>query len=153
MLTCSHVNLHNSLSLVPGNELSCSLLPLPCTHAHMLTPSHALCTHAHMLIPSHAHMHICTHAHMPTCTHAHLLNAHTLTCSHVHMLTCTHAHMHTCHMLTCTHAHMLTCSHAHMLTCSQGMMERVGMYIIHQNFCDGEDLARGKTGKVITSKV
>ena len=29
----------------------------------------------------------------------------------------------------------------------QGMMERVGMYIVHQNFCDGEDLARGKPGE------
>ena len=37
----------------------------------------------------------------------------------------------------------------HMYTCTQGMMERVGMYIIHQNFCDGEDLARGRPGEVI----
>lgn len=27
---------------------------------------------------------------------------------------------------------------------SQGMLERVGTYIAHQNFCDGEDLARGR---------
>ena len=54
--------------------------------------------------------------------------------------------MHTC---THTHAHMHTCTPAHMHTCTQGMMERVGMYIIHQNFCDGEDLARGRPGEVI----
>ena len=66
-------------------------------------------------------------------THAHI-HTHTHTCTHMH--TCTHAHVHTC-----------TCAHTH--TCTQGMMERVGMYIIHQNFCDGEDLARGRPGEVI----
>lgn len=28
----------------------------------------------------------------------------------------------------------------------QGMLERVGTYLTHQNFCDGHDLARGKNG-------
>jgi len=34
---------------------------------------------------------------------------------------------------------------------TQGMMERVGTYIAHQNFCDGEDLARGRPGKCLMS--
>ena len=28
----------------------------------------------------------------------------------------------------------------------RGMLERVGTYLMHQNFCDGKNLALGKTG-------
>ena len=31
-----------------------------------------------------------------------------------------------------------------LLPLLQGMLERVGTYLSHQNFCDGEDLALGK---------
>lgn len=33
----------------------------------------------------------------------------------------------------------------------QGLLERVGMYVLHQNFCDGEDLARGKSASASSS--
>ena len=66
-----HVDLHNLLSRVPGNELTYYSLPLTCTHAHMLTwlRTHMhTCTHEHMLTCSHAYVHTCTHAHMLTCS-------------------------------------------------------------------------------------
>ena len=38
-------------------------------------------------------------------------------------------------------------SNTHVLCCAQGMLERVGTYLSHQNFCDGVDLALGKPAK------
>ena len=32
----------------------------------------------------------------------------------------------------------------------RGMLERIGTYFRHQNFCDGEDLARGKHGEPLS---
>ena len=31
----------------------------------------------------------------------------------------------------------------------KGMLERIGFYILHQNFCDGENIAVGKKGQKI----
>lgn len=31
----------------------------------------------------------------------------------------------------------------------KGMLERIGLYVLHQNFCDGENIAIGKKGKEI----
>ena len=31
----------------------------------------------------------------------------------------------------------------------KGMLERIGLYILHQNFCDGENIAIGKKGQAI----
>ena len=29
----------------------------------------------------------------------------------------------------------------------KGMLERIGIYLLHQNFCDGENIAVGKKGQ------